>query len=271
MTYSCARSSVLLDPVQPRLRVIVADGLARPSRWLQVVAAAACVASLLPLVVLGLQLSPSADDYVNHLRLLDTGGPLGFTVNLYQFWTGRILSSLVLSVAIANLNLTPLVGALLGIAFLACGALLVQMLYDVLESSGASPPRGVMRVLWSIAVVVAGLWIANRDFLSETVFWVTGGVVYVLPLSFGLAWLVYANRLANTAATAVRRPRPLPLVGWGLASLCLATAHEELSCALAFAAALLIVKRLRDTGYKLDGRCSNCWRASSDSWSERYC
>lgn len=246
---------MLLDPVQPRLRVIVADGLARPSRWLQVVAAAACVASLLPLVVLGLQLSPTADDYVNHLRLLDTGGPIGFTVQLYQFWTGRILSSLILSVAIANLKLTPLLGALLGIAYIACGAVLVLMLYDVFELDGAHLPRGVVRTLWSVAVAVAGLWIATRQFLSETVFWVTGGVVYVLPLSFGLAWLVVAYRLAHSAST--RRLPTVIFIVWSLTSLCLGTAHEELSCALAFAAALLMLKRWRQMRYKVDGALLN--------------
>jgi hypothetical protein len=44
---------------------------------------------------------------------------------------------------------------------------------------------------------------------------------------------------------------------WALASACLGTAHEELSCALAFAATWLILRRWRDIQHRLDGALMN--------------
>jgi len=231
----------------------------RRSQWPSIVASGGLVASLGLLVVLGLQLSPWADDYVNHLRLLDTGGPIAFTLELYRSWTGRLLSSFVLAIAVENLAFTPVIGGLLGAIFVLCAALVVRIVNDVVGAprDRQEEPRPVARSLWLLTIVAAGLWITATQFLSENIYWLTGGIVYLLPLALGLLWLVVVYRL--DVARSDRRLAAAPLLGWVVLSAILGTAHEELSIGLGFAATCLfgLGWLSNPAGRRVDGRLFN--------------
>jgi hypothetical protein len=206
-------------------------------RTLQIVVGALGLLCFVLPVGLGRQVSPMADDFVNHLSVVRLGGPIAYTLNVYQGWTGRLLSTLFLGMATVDLDVAGWVGALLGVTFGLIGIGSLWNFVEVEQLEGVRRLGGTPHYVWQLAIVLAGLWMGARELLSESVFWITGGIVYALPMAIGLVWLALAYRLAHAPP---QRISYLKMAMWTAASAGVGTAHELLSCALGFAIVALI-------------------------------
>lgn len=133
-----------------------------------------------------LQVAPSTDDFCN--RLIATSQSLPAAVlEAYGDWTGRVVTTTVLYATLAAFDLFGLapVGVALAMLFV-IAALQVATLATV--GSGASR---MPAAAFALAAMMIGLY----PLTGQTVFWVTGGIVYTVPLVLVLAWLIFMRRL----------------------------------------------------------------------------
>ena len=132
------------------------------------------------------QVSPSTDDFCN--RLNATSQRLPETVQTaYTGWTGRVVTTAILHATLASADLFSLAvpGVLLAALFVYAAWLIAT--FSTLEWTAGRP---VVFAL-SLATLMAGLY----SLTGQALFWITGGIVYTIPLVLLLAWLVVMRRL----------------------------------------------------------------------------
>ncbi|HZP87571.1 MAG TPA: DUF6056 family protein, partial [Burkholderiales bacterium] len=158
------------------------------------VAAAVVLASMI--VALGWSNWPSADDFCNTV-LVRNGGISGAMHWLYTQWSGRVFTGIVMytTFALVDIPLLHVVSAVLA-AMLVLAAW--QMSRFANEHGRASAPL----FAFALAVLVLG----GYPLLGQTVYWPTGGIVYLVPLILLLHWLHGIRRLIDDEALARANP-----------------------------------------------------------------
>ena len=143
-------------------------------------------ALVLVLASVALATWPTADDYCNRV-LVDEHGVGGALRWLFDRWSGRLVTSTLLYAAFASIDLPSLRWVSLAVCVLfAIAAYLMSMLV-------APNDRGLR---WPLcALVLASLVLGLYRILGQTVFWMTGGIVYMVPLVLTLLWLVGVRRI----------------------------------------------------------------------------
>ncbi|HEY3180341.1 MAG TPA: DUF6056 family protein [Casimicrobiaceae bacterium] len=131
---------------------------------------------------------PTADDYCNRV-LVDQGGVVGALRWLFFEWSGRIITGAALYLTFALVDLPELRWvsvALVGLFALA--ALLAASLVSVEDRA----------LRWPLsAFVFAALVVGLYQLLGQSVFWLTGGIVYMVPLVLALHWLLSVRRIMH--------------------------------------------------------------------------
>jgi Family of unknown function (DUF6056) len=202
---------------------------ASPAQLSRILFVAACG----PIVLLGLQVWPAADDFGYWNLARSSGSPLAFASQMYETWSGRLFTHFLNGLVFSRPDLFWALAILPALAF----ALLPLALLADLESFDqrlTAPAR------WIVAsLTLAALFVALLPYLSECVFWLTGGLVYVVPLLASLAWLRALTRQAWP-----NRAGPAALL---LATLPVSLMCEQTSAALIAVAVLFAVLRKRPT------------------------
>lgn len=156
----------------------MSTGAARLAANLVALLAVAGLAGLL--IALGVFTWPSADDFCNRV-LVDTRGFTGALHWLFFEWSGRVATGVPLYAAFALIDL-PSIRAIS--MLLAAGLALVAW-----QSAGFVTTRPQRPSLPLFAFVLAALALGLYPLLGQTVYWATGGIVYLLPLMLLLHWL----------------------------------------------------------------------------------
>lgn len=153
------------------------------------------------LVALGYHTWPVADDYCNIVSV-DRRGVFGALADLWFQWSGRLGSSLVLYglFGLIPFGLLHWASALAGASVLVLAGLILR-----LTGPWAPPMR------WPALLVILQLLVfCAFALLGQTVFWVTGWVVYHVALLYFVGWLCFLSRdmkqagNPSVAATALR-------------------------------------------------------------------
>ncbi|GIK86480.1 MAG: hypothetical protein BroJett026_19610 [Betaproteobacteria bacterium] len=153
--------------------------------WLAV---AAVASALWVLVRHGLAIPASTDDYCNRLNALQ-GTLAQATLASYTGWTGRLLTTAVLYAVLRVVDLPDLakVSAVLPALLAACAWML----------AGAFGTRHRLDRLAIAALAFVALVLGTHRLLGQTVFWATGGIVYLVPLFLLATWLAMMARVAG--------------------------------------------------------------------------
>lgn len=131
---------------------------------------------------------PTADDYCNRVVVAERG--IGGAIRwLFFEWSGRLISGAALYLTFALVDLPPLHWVSL---MLACLLVLASWQMASLLALRGRVIRGPLSA-FILAALVVGLY----RLLGQTVFWATGGVVYMIPLVLTLLWLVPLRRLLH--------------------------------------------------------------------------
>ncbi|MEI7842016.1 MAG: DUF6056 family protein [Gallionellaceae bacterium] len=182
--------------------------------------------------VLGYFSWPSIDDYCNFLNYSDVE-LLPHMFALYFGWTGRILTSLIVGLEV-KLSSIQNVNLLNGVA----GFELVLLAYLVASIVFHNTPQ---RVRWMTVAVLPVLWFTLRPIIGETVFWFTGGVVYLFPMLLGGFWMLQLMSILNGNNSKLISNLPLSVLFiWGCI---VGNGIELLSPALVFFGLALLTKR----------------------------
>jgi hypothetical protein len=171
-----------MDPLATRLSESRLGPLAA---WL---AGTALAVTLWVLVRHGLAVPASTDDFCNRLNALQ-GTALEATLASYTGWTGRLVTTAALYLTLRTVDLPHLsiVSAMLpALLAMACWFL-----------SGAFGARHLVDRLAIAAFAFVALVIGLHRLLGQTLFWVTGGIVYLVPLVLVSAWLSMMARIAE--------------------------------------------------------------------------
>lgn len=149
--------------------------------------AAAALAAML--IALGSFNWPAADDFCNHV-LVETRGYAGALHWLFFEWSGRVVTGVALYAVAALVDIPALRGVSM---LLAAGLVLVAW-----QIAAFVVPRP-MAARWPLAAfVLAALTLGLYPLLGQTVYWPTGGIVYLLPLILLLYWLLGARALLES-------------------------------------------------------------------------
>jgi Family of unknown function (DUF6056) len=162
------------------------------SRSKLIVLASSTVALVLMVMLARVALAtwPTADDYCNRV-LVDDNGVAGALRWLFFEWSGRLISGAALYSTFALVDLPALRWVSLALACLfALAAWLIASLVALEERALRWPLSA-----FAFAALAVGLY----PLLGQTVFWVTGGIVYMLPLVLTLLWLVPVRRIVHGA------------------------------------------------------------------------
>jgi hypothetical protein len=155
-------------------------------RAASVLALAAIVVMSGALVGHALQVSPSTDDFCN--RLIATSQSLPAAVlTAYSDWTGRVVTTTVLYATLAAFDLFGLAPVGLALAMLFIVAAMQVATLATLGSGAARMPVA--------AFAMVAMMLGLRPLTGQAVFWITGGIVYTVPLVLLLAWLISMRRL----------------------------------------------------------------------------
>jgi hypothetical protein len=130
----------------------------------------------------------SADDYCNSNNAF-RGTALEATLASYTGWTGRLVTTFVLYLALRLVELPQLatISAVLPL-FLAASAWLL---------AGAFGARHIIDRLAIAAFAFVAMVLGLHPLLGQVLFWATGGIVYLLPLLLLAAWLATMARIAE--------------------------------------------------------------------------
>src|SRR5688572_12902331 len=132
------------------------------------------------------QVSLSTDDFCN--RLSATSKTLPAAVQgAYAGWTGRVVTTAILYATLAAADPYSLAvpGVLLALLFVFAAWQVAT--FATLEWTAGRPAIFAL----SLATMMAGLY----PLTGQALFWITGGIVYTVPLVLLLAWLVIMRRL----------------------------------------------------------------------------
>lgn len=133
-----------------------------------------------------LQVSPSTDDFCNRTIAPSQSLPAA-VLAAYGDWTGRVVTTAALYATLAAFD--PFGLAPVGVA-LAMLFSVVALQVATLATVGSSTLRTPVAA-FALAAMMLGLY----PLTGQTVFWVTGGIVYTVPLVLLLAWLISMRRL----------------------------------------------------------------------------
>jgi hypothetical protein len=157
--------------------------VAAPSRVITrssaVLSIAVALALALTLAFLGAAMWPAADDFCSRM-FVDSDGVKGALEWLWGNWSGRVATSAVLYSLLALLPMDQLRWV-----SVALGLLLPLLAWQM--ATLWKPASHLRLPLFAVvlAVVCWGLY----PLMAQTVFWFTGGIVYLLPLILLLHWL----------------------------------------------------------------------------------
>jgi type II secretory pathway pseudopilin PulG len=143
------------------------------------------LALMVVLATVALASWPTADDYCNRV-LVEEAGVAGALRWLFFEWSGRLVSGVPLYLAFALVDLPALRWVSLALACLfALAAWLLGSLLAIEDRTFRWPLS---------AFVFAALTLGLYRLLGQTVFWSTGGIVYMVPLVLTLVWLLSVRR-----------------------------------------------------------------------------
>src|SRR6266576_2784783 len=150
------------------------------SKPIVLASSAVALALMVVLAKVALATWPTADDYCNSVLVRDDGvaGALRW---LWFEWSGRLVTGVPLYLAFALVDLPAMRWVSLALACLF--ALAAYQIASLLAIEARA-------LRWPLAAfVLAALAVGLYHLLGQTVFWATGGIVYVLPLVLALLWL----------------------------------------------------------------------------------
>jgi hypothetical protein len=153
-------------------------GSARRRDWLEAAAPAFVAALCAAFALLGLFNIPSADDFNNAATIREVGA-VPYAVGIYRTWSGRLFSSLMLGITFRYY-----VGFAVSSVFLALSFVAIPIM--ALASIGWRLARPRSSLFQTLVAFLYGL----RPYIDESVFWPTGGWVYVFCLSAYFLWLL---------------------------------------------------------------------------------
>ncbi|MEP6656987.1 MAG: DUF6056 family protein [Betaproteobacteria bacterium] len=205
--------------------------------------AAAALAALL--IALGSFNWPAADDFCNHV-LVETRGYTGALHWLFFEWSGRVVTGVVLY-AVAALVDIPALRAVSMV--LAAGLVLVAWQITLFVVARPAPAR------WPLfAFILAALTLGLYPLLGQTVYWPTGGIVYLLPLILLLHWLLGARALLQSG------DRGRGNMYWFAMSFAVGNAIELILPIVASYAGVIALRRWRTLASAVRGAL--LWRAA---------
>lgn len=193
-----------------------------------------------PVIFLGTLTAPFADDFALALILRQTGDVFAYVSLNYQTWYGRVLPMLLTGLTFGDIDaLAPVLGSVLGLCF----AFVPITLVALARVYGLFPrPAGPPAMMVLAAGALAAMYLGFRPLLASSVYWLTGGLHYVLPTVLALAWLI-------PLIISLRRPIRRSLVGaWVVLGIPLGTCSEIVSMMLVCAGAVAILVRGRPPG-----------------------
>ena len=155
---------------------------------------------LLPALFIMALSRPTADDFV-FANMVNEHGWLGAQAEWYETWTGRFVSTAVLSLLNGDVDISRTYGSILvGLFVFSVAAIFAftRALIGHFVSSG---------VVVSTGLLLTALYVSHAPVPGETFFWLPGAATYQL----GSAFLLFgvAAILAESGAVAARRSRVL--------------------------------------------------------------
>jgi hypothetical protein len=172
---------------------------------------------------------PADDDFVLWHQVRLAGSPFAYAGSAYENWTGRFLTELLHGLAFTWPELFSLFAGVPPLMFALAPLVLVASLksFDV---DLDAPARSVVGSL-----MLAASYIGLLPYLGDCVFWLTGGIGYVVPLFISLLWVH-----AFTKETWRNRVEPALLL---LLTVPMSLANEQTTAALIGAAATYALVR----------------------------
>jgi hypothetical protein len=167
----------------------------------------------------------AADDFM-FLGQVQRSGAWGTTSALWRHWTGRWVSSLLISTLVETVS----AGQLLGVNVLSL-LMMTGATWFLIRVAFRYPRRRLPRLVeGSLALAASGLLFLLDPRRGETWFWLSGSVTYLWPIAFALAGL-----------TLLLRP---PSPGGALGAFLLTGAAAGCNESLAFLLVLLLATAL---------------------------
>lgn len=182
---------------------------------------------LFSIILLGLFTSPILDDLSYHNMFIKNDGLPNSLVIMYKGWSGRIFSMTLWYAALINVEMIPLVSIFLSLIFSITCCLVAKFL----PLNGLSKKEPYL--IWLILIIT--FWISMWPFLSHCVYWVTGGIVYIVPLFLGLLWSKFLLDLK------IKNVPLNPLLLF-LFSIIVGMGQEQISFSLGFIALFILLK-----------------------------
>jgi hypothetical protein len=198
-----------------------------------------CLALLLPFLLLGFFNFPSADDYSYAMMAL-TKGFVGAQIEWYQAWSGRYISSALLSVS-------PMVyRSFLGYKFIGLVTFLLFMLSSYYFISALLKNLLNKKQVWAAYVLFSLVYLCEMPSVSEGFHWFPGVVNYSLALMLFIAGVGYYLKstnlsLAKGAVADFDRHRVLDALVLSVLSFLLPGVNESLVVVWLFLIAVLFV------------------------------
>ena len=205
--------------------------LFKPEWWLKLPALVFTGLLLLLLLSIAYGSWPLADDFCNMVVVKEKGW-MGALVHLYWNWSGRLVDSALLYAIMGAVPVQamPVVSMVLA----GCWVILCWSLARWLSDAHQILTWPLTALL--LSALTWGCWLL----INQTVFWPTGGVVYLLPPLLGIAWLKgFQRTLVQMAPSNLWR-------AWGLRGLSLAAGNSmELMLPILVIPALVLVWQQR--------------------------
>ncbi len=150
------------------------------------------------MVVIAFQAMPMADDYC-FKTMVEGNSFLGFIYNYYMSWSGRLTSTFLMALTFSGVDIDHLY--LVSVFWIFLYLLVVLMVAKTLHHLGVMPAP-----LWVIANgVLIAFTVPLSRMMSETVYWPTGGAVYVVTYALLAVLLALVAQVASEGRGKVGR------------------------------------------------------------------
>lgn len=135
---------------------------------------------------LGLNNWPTADDFCVK-NVVDTIGIKNNTIEFYKNHSGRISTTLISSIVFKYNNIfskNNYFSGILGIIFVITIIITTSLFFKKKDE-----------IIKNSVYFLGIFWLGLRSIISETVFWVAGGIVYILPLLIAIFWAKHIQKI----------------------------------------------------------------------------
>jgi len=170
------------------------------------------------MIILGFFSWPVGDDfdlyrYFKNISFIDG------VIQTYFGFSGRIFNWIILRLSLMSLRFIPYVSAVLGCFF---------VLFTFVVSTFLPIKKNIFRdVFYLNSIILITFWVFLRPFIPQLVYWVTGGIDYILPILLATIWLKCFFQLKKTKNI-------LAGISIFFFSFLVGTTHEQISCVLLF-------------------------------------